>query len=632
MEHGLPVSSRSPIHHLPPRFISESGSQSLGHAASAVARPLPLDHHQGLSAFPQLLRNPGLGIRHHPPPPRCSQGYRDLPALLPLELSSLHSQLRHVYETIKVSQTGGHQPELRRTHQLSSHSRRHRSLPHHFLLSPPARNRLHARRADVLYAASNRRSFRTLPTPQPVALQPSGAPRKQLHRSLPSPNHLHLHSEFQQPSLHSRRSSRRKLRPASVRHSLVEASTDLQPVLQSFSDHPGILGPRPLHPHPERVPLERLSRPPSRLVQRPSSSRASRGDVPQPTSSSPPRSIRGLRRSVHLHPSRPNTSDLRPCRLRQDTLKQAKACMGDSSGLGQPANLRALERPCPPKSRVQLLPLSPAKGSALPVPAPQSLLGPSPSILGPRPSNLEGAHSWLTSPLGVIPSDCTPGSSGTSARAFTSRSPTRGSTHPPRTTEPIVFGTLSEDSGLQQVLPGRLPTPLCAPLGIEPIHDPPPFLAPDHSHLPHSGARVTHSGLRAASVHPEPARRVPHPPTPPGIQPELAPRVFPCASSSELPAARHGGQPPTSALAFRVPPVSIDVSPRCSADHSGQPYSVSRPSSPSCSSLDSGTSTPTISATTRTERRSEHVSLSAPSSESLLSFRFPRFSLSGDSC
>ncbi|ACF40326.1 movement protein MP [Diascia yellow mottle virus] len=564
MDHGLPACPRSPVHHLSPRFFPESGSVSLRESAPALSRPLSLDNHQGRSPLPQLMRHSCLRIWNHPAPPCCPQGHRDLPPFLPLEFSGLHSQLRHVYETFQVSKTGCHQPKLRRTHQLSSHSRRHRSVPDDLLITPPTRDRLHARRSHVLHPSSNRRSFRTLPSAQQAPLQPRCPSREQLHGSLSLPNHLHIPTKLEQPPLHPRRASRRKLRPTSVRHPVVEAPTHHQPLLQPVRDHSGILGPCPLDSHSTWASDQRFSRAPARILQGAPGPSAARSHVSQPTSPPSDGPFRGVRRPVHVHSSRPHPPNLRSSRLRQDPFKQAEARLGHSPSVGQPSNLRPPKRAGTPKSGVQLLPLPHSEGPSLLGPAPQPLPGTSASILGPRPPCLEGAHHWLTSPQGIVPSSCSSSTGRAPPRALSHSSPHSPPNRCVLSAESLLFGTLPKNSVPQQVLPVRLSATVGLPLGAPTIHTPPPIVASCAADLHDPSDGLSNSHPRAAAVGPKPSRRLSHTPSPLRVQPELAAGILPRAHSSELSAPGHGFQPEPAPNSLRGTSLRHQLSPSTS--------------------------------------------------------------------
>ncbi|AAA46795.1 overlapping protein/movement protein [Ononis yellow mosaic virus] len=395
MSNGLRTSfERISLFH-PQGFISESSAEFCCSAPSNLSPKFPMDHWERTSSFSPRCRHPDLRVRLQSSPPRGPQSDRNLPSLQPLELHGDRPGLCDVHETLQVQKIGLRQSKLLRTSKLPSHRGRFRSIPLHLHLSSEVRNRFHARCPDVLQPLSDTRPLHSVPLSSEAPLQSSCSPRKLLHRPLSPPKPLHLHNFRQHSSLCSRRSPCRKLRPTPRCNQLAQAQQHPLPSSKPLSLQAGILGPCPLPPHNKRSPSPAVIRKTAGILPHPKLPPSSRGHLPSSTSSSSPRSNRGVRCSVHLHKSRSNSQDLRSCRVRSNSLQQTPILMGHFKSLGQSPNLRSFERPRPTRRSLRLLPLSPQKVPTVHVPTHQQSGHKGPSLPRPHSPSRQTHHARL---------------------------------------------------------------------------------------------------------------------------------------------------------------------------------------------------------------------------------------------
>ena len=141
----------------------------------------------------------------------------------------------------------------------------------------------------------------------------------------------------------------------------------------------GILGPPPLSAHPTwssstsspplldrpNPPLPHLPHHRPRHLPNPERRGITTGLLPPPTLAPPASAKTSLRRSLHLHPSRSNPTDLRPRRLRPNSIQQTRVRLGHPKRLGQPPNLRSTKLSSSPQRRVHLPHHSPPKAKTL---------------------------------------------------------------------------------------------------------------------------------------------------------------------------------------------------------------------------------------------------------------------------
>nr|CBH31041.1 overlapping protein/movement protein [Chiltepin yellow mosaic virus] len=386
MSNGFPTSPRRPILHHSQRCLSESSSEFRRPTSPRLSPALPLDHPKGTPSLPHLLRHPSLRIRNHPPPPRCPQNHRNLPSLQPLEPPRLHSLLRHVHETLKVPKTSSHQPKLPRAHQLPSHPRRHRSLPHHLHHSSNQRLRLHARRFDVFQPIPDRRLVSQQSKSGNSVLQSHLPSRVPLHRSVSLPRDLHLQDIGSNTPLCAGISSRRLIQSAPSSPVLAKSELHISSRDPTLSHQAGILGPRPLPPDPKRSPTfglnpKKSSSTPRTRSPNPTGSSATKhcspvppitnnresgvlpdprlfgtspGHLPSTTLKTPPGAKRGLQRPLHLYKGSPHSEDVGSSRLRSHSKQQAGILLGNPKRLGQSSDLRAPQLPPPPSGMLPL--------------------------------------------------------------------------------------------------------------------------------------------------------------------------------------------------------------------------------------------------------------------------------------
>nr|QUS52832.1 movement protein [Scrophularia mottle virus] len=401
MSYGFPACTRLSLLNRPQGCFSEPSAQPLRSAPSGLSPTVPMDHPKGTSPLPDSLWNSSLRIRDFSPSPCCAQSYRNILTFLSLELHGLDPFFCHVHETLQVRSLAIRQSKLLRASQLSAHSRRLSSLPHHLHGSSIPRSRLHARCSHVLRAFPNTAAVLELSQPSTTTLQPSRSPREQLHRSVSPPLRLHLHPPWQHSPLRTRRSPCRKLRSATVSHPLVKNQPNHFPPPKPIHQGAGILGPMPLHSHPKRAPPTPLESETNHLLSHSEVPRSPRGHFPPPTSPSPSRTIRSVRRSVHVHPGCENSQNLRSSRFRENSLKQTPVRVGLIPSLGQPSDVRSLKLSRSSKRRLRLLPVPTQQVPSLPLPAPPSYSGKDSSILGPHPSAAQSPHSRDSPPSPV---------------------------------------------------------------------------------------------------------------------------------------------------------------------------------------------------------------------------------------
>nr|AIE44665.1 movement protein [Eggplant mosaic virus]WIW79811.1 movement protein [Eggplant mosaic virus] len=392
MPHGLPICSRSSQLNYSQRCFYKSNSELRRGTSPRLSIPISLAPSQGSRSPPSILGHPKLRPRSHPPPPPHPQNSRDFSPVQSLACSRSPAFNCHVHETIQVSKACGSEPKIPRVDQLSTHCRRHHSLPLHLTHFSKQFNLLHARRSDVLFSSSDRRSLHPVSRTRDSVLQSHSASRVSFHRSLSLPRDLHLQDLRSNSPLHPGESPLRLVQSAPPSPILAEDFLHPLSFPRFVSDQAGILGPSPLHIDPARPTTKALSlctppRPakstsPCNNSQLPKPTAASDkpavlrtaaastqpGLLPNsrlrrtatshlsaPTPPSPAGANKRLQRSLHLHSCSPHSSHFRPSRICANPKQQTRVRLGHSKCVGQSADLRSAQRPPPPPSMLPLL-------------------------------------------------------------------------------------------------------------------------------------------------------------------------------------------------------------------------------------------------------------------------------------
>ncbi|AEP40394.1 movement protein [Tomato yellow blotch virus] len=425
MSHVLSSCPRSSQLYIPPRCFHQPHTQLSRRTTSRLSFLLSLSHTKGGHTSHSIFRNPSFRTGHRSTPPPHSQNYRNPSSLHPLETPRPCPFNRDVHEALQIPEASGHQPKFLPTSKLPPNSSRHLSVPRDVDSAANHSQLLHARRSHVLPPLPHSGPLHELrPAANPL-LQPYCPTRIPLHQPFSLSIHLYLSDSRPHTPLHPRISPRRQLRPASRCPLVVKDSLHLSSIPLSVRNSPGILGPLPLHSHTAWPPSKTPSSPPchplshlkssppsplspleSTILSTPKSAAGSKrvrqrtrtpnsgvilhdtrlpgtstGNLPSPT---PPRSSYsplGLQRPLYLHSSRPHSPDLRPRRLRQNSIQQARTQMGHPKSLGQPPDF------CPPKrsntttSRLRVPSQSPP---TFPPPPPPTLAA-IPPLLFPSP-------------------------------------------------------------------------------------------------------------------------------------------------------------------------------------------------------------------------------------------------------
>ncbi|AYC35255.1 putative movement protein [Naranjilla mild mosaic virus] len=387
MSHGFPISPRSSQLNYSSRCFYKSHSELRRGTSPRLSIPVPLAPPQRSHSLPSLLGHPKLRFRDNPPSSSNPQNSRDFSPVQPLVLPSPQPLHSHVHETLEVPQTCGLEPKLQRKLELSTHCGRHRPLPRDLSLLSLPLLRLHARRFNVFQSCSDFGSFPQLPKSRDSLLQLGGAPRSPLHRSLTLPRDLHLQNFRTNTPLCPGISPRRIVQSAPTSPVLAEDRFDSPLLPPTFCNQTGILGPRPLTPHPTWTPprdqpclqpssstrthLSNPSKPSSTLhrptlpniraqrqsgfIQNSRLPRAPSSHLPPTTPQTPACTNLSVQRPLHLHPGSANPTHVRPSRVRKNPKQQTRTFLGHSKRMGQSPNLCAFKRPPPPSGMLPFL-------------------------------------------------------------------------------------------------------------------------------------------------------------------------------------------------------------------------------------------------------------------------------------
>nr|QVX32616.1 movement protein [Andean potato latent virus] len=395
-------SSRSLELHSSSRRSNKSDTELCCRASPTVSCSVPMAPSKRSPSLPPVLRNSQLWLGNHSSSSPHSQSHRDFPPLQPLVLPCKPALHHHVHETSEVPKTSESEQQFHPSLQLSAHSSRHHKVSHHLPTSSKHSRRLHARRPHVFQSSSNSGSLPQLPDHQLALLQSDRSSRVRLHRPVSSANPLPVLNLRADSPLCPGRPQRRQLQPAPARSRLAQDPQHPLTRTQPLSDQAGLLGPGPLHSHPEKPPSSSSSSPvshqslslkslssaqsrpsctekPKRLfpapskrppgfvptssscscpgiLQNPGMPRAPLSHLSKPTSPPSSSPTASLQCSLHLHSSCPHTSHIRPCWIRANSKQQSRVLMGDSKCLGQSTNLRSHECSHPPSSVLRVFP------------------------------------------------------------------------------------------------------------------------------------------------------------------------------------------------------------------------------------------------------------------------------------
>ncbi|UYG50034.1 movement protein [Alcea yellow mosaic virus] len=431
MPDGLSTSPRRSIVDLPQGPVSPPGPR----VGSRLPPPFPhrtsLGHPQGPNPLSSASRDSHFRLGNHPPSSPHPQDSGDQPPLQPLVVPRDPTLIHPLHEAQQVCQASAKEPQLLPPPQLPHHRHRHRAVPDHLPPPPHHTRRVHPRRSDVLHPRADPPSLRGLPQLDQAPRQPRRPSRIPLHSPLPPSGHLSVLHDRSHPPLHPRGSLRRLLQPTYLSSFLAEDLLHSLPIPPAVRLGPGILGPPPLHPHPEGPPPPRSQTsppspppPPSKplpqsppkfplflphhlhsrpnILPVPGGPRSPPSNLPQPTPPGPSRPQGRLRRPLHLHPRRTDPPNLRPRRLRPDPIQQARAPLGHPQCMGQSADLRSAKLHHSPQRTLLLPPQPDLQTQALPYPAlatPRRHCRPYPLLPNP-PSSLPSVV--FASPKGKI--------------------------------------------------------------------------------------------------------------------------------------------------------------------------------------------------------------------------------------
>nr|QYA72456.1 movement protein [Andean potato mild mosaic virus] len=388
MNHVFPDCPRSSQFNYSSRCFYKSNSQCRRGTSPRLSIPISLAAPKRVSATPSLLGHPELWSRHHPSPSPYSQNSRNIHAVQSLALSCQNPFHCHVHEAQQVFKTPAPEQQLYHSHQLPLDCRGHHQVPRDFSLVPYHRVLLHARRADVLLSSADIDSLLREPQSSDSLLLSCGSPRVSLHRPLSTSRSLLLPDFRKHSPLHSGVPPLRSLQPASSSPVLAKGGFHFSLFTPALSHEAGILGPRPLHPDPERTasktfpqspPKSCPNSPPLQPQQQPSpvhrsslqqfgtsrqpgflpDSRLPRvafRHVSEPTSPPSAHSNRSVQCSLHLHKSRSDSPNFRPSRVCPNTEQQGRVLLGYPKCLGQSPDLRSAEFSPSTVSKLPILP------------------------------------------------------------------------------------------------------------------------------------------------------------------------------------------------------------------------------------------------------------------------------------
>nr|WJJ45717.1 movement protein [Belladonna mottle virus] len=427
MENVFPICSRSS------QLNNSPGCSFSSHTDVSCSTPPGFSGDLSMASSkrsPPILEQPGntgFILRDYSPPSPHPQNSGDFspPSALEFPLrDSLHSAL---HETLQVSKAPKEESKLPRAQKLPTDFLRHSPVSNHLSHSSRHRVRLHARRSDVLPPKPDLRPLSQVAQCPEALLQLSDSTRIQLHGPLPPSRDLHLSDLRSNSSLRSGKSLLRFLQSTPERSQLAKNSFYSQHSHYAQRDHLGLLGPPPLYldstgaslttpcscvPVHHLIQFGSLQPVPAcahstSFVQNPGSSRVTFRLLPESATQAPSCPCASLQLPLHLHQGSPNSSDLRPRRLRSHPKQQAPILLGHPKRLGQSPNLRFAERKRSAKNKVPLLGQPAAKNNPLsqaalnadlqsigsphlsPAPAPKALELPTSC-----PGHLKTLHRW----------------------------------------------------------------------------------------------------------------------------------------------------------------------------------------------------------------------------------------------
>ncbi|CAA76070.1 overlapping protein/movement protein [Physalis mottle virus] len=432
MSHVLPGCSRCPQLNISSRCFYQPHTQFSRRASSRLSFLLSLPHTKGGHSSHLILRHSSFRTGYRPSPSPHPQNHRNpssFHSLAPPCSSPIHCD---VHETFQIPEASGHQSQLLSSPQLPSNLGRHLPIPRDVNALANHDKLLHARRSHVLPPLSNSRPLHELRTTANPLLQPHCSPRIPFHQPFSLSLRLYLSNSRPHPALHPRISPCRQLRPASRCPLMAQDSLHPPPISHPIRNSPGILGPMPLPTHTTRppsktIPLDSPATPPQQsnptldpITPQPGQCQAcmpaghskvpttlvsilhdtrlpgtSTGHLPPPTPQTPPHPALSVQLPLHLHPSRPYTSDLRPRRLCKNPIQQTRAQMGHSKSLGQSPDFCPSQRSNTTSGRLRVSP----KPSPTSSPPSSTTLAAIPPLLFPPPINTNHSpHSGSPTP------------------------------------------------------------------------------------------------------------------------------------------------------------------------------------------------------------------------------------------